>query len=120
MNIELELSYKLKQINEESLARFLAGKESETAYDFYAHIKPVFEEGSNIANDWKDLLAERYKTDRPKHIHPSQLESTVEIIQQQILQSFDPKAKSLRYKNTKESVDYVVNSVIEWLEKSKP
>ncbi|MBS2969366.1 DUF1798 family protein [Metabacillus sp. KIGAM252] len=120
MSIELELSYKLKQINEEALARFMEGKEKETAYDFYAQIKPAFEEGSKIANDWKDLLTERYKTDRPKHVHPSQLDSAVDNIEQQILQSFDPKAKSLRYKNTKESVDYVVNSVIEWLEKSKP
>ncbi|MGD6815803.1 DUF1798 family protein [Metabacillus sp. 84] len=113
---ELELSYSLKKINEESLNRFLKGKEEAKDFDFYSDIKPAFEKGSKLAADWKTLLEERYKTDRPKHIHPSQLDSTVSNLEQQILQSFDPKAKSLRFKNTKESIDYVVNSVIEWLE----
>ncbi|AZB43296.1 DUF1798 family protein [Bacillus sp. FJAT-42376] len=119
MNIELELSYKVKQINDESMKRYLQNKAEERPFDFYEDIKPVFEEGSRIAVKWKELIEERYKTDRPKHIHPSQLESAVSNIEQQILQSFDPKAKSVRYKNTKESIDYVVNSVIDWLIKKE-
>nr|WP_241680108.1 DUF1798 family protein [Metabacillus mangrovi] len=113
---ELQLSHKLLELNQEAALRFEKSREEEVTYDFYRDIKPVFEQGSALAHEWKERLTEMFKEGRPKYIHASQLESAVDNLEQQLLQSFDAKAKALRFRNTKESVDYTVQSVIEWLE----
>jgi hypothetical protein len=107
-------SKELLQLMNECKARFeaLDQKPEKTEALFYNKVQPTFELVMNHANTWKPLAEAWVKDNKPKYIHLSQIESTIENIEQVVLQSFYKDVNNQRFHNLHYSVEYIVNSIL--------
>lgn len=103
----------LQQINE-SKDRFekIIQKPEKTEALFYNEVRPAFELVMNQANKWKPLAEAWVKNRKPKYIHLSQIESTIENIEQIVLQSFYKDINKQRFHNLHHSVEYIIKSIL--------
>ncbi|MGG4491915.1 DUF1798 family protein [Metabacillus idriensis] len=108
----LNNSNKLLHITGECVCRFENDAKKKDEVDFFNEVKPAFEEAMAIMNDWKEDVLTWRITARPKYLFPAQIDSTVENFEQLVLQSFYKESKPIRFKNMKQSIDYVIEQVI--------
>ena len=87
-------------------------KPEKTEALFYDEVKPTFEKVMNQAIVWKPLAEAWVKEQRPKYVHLPQIESTLENIEQVVLQSFYKDVNKQRFHNLHHSVEYIVNSIL--------
>ena len=92
-------------------------KPDKTEAYFYEQVKPTFELIKEKANDWEQLALEWIKKEKPKYIHPSQIESAMENIEQVVLQSFYKDINKQRFHNLEHSVEYLINTIVDEIEK---
>ncbi|MCM3652076.1 DUF1798 family protein [Metabacillus litoralis] len=91
-------------------------KPEKTEALFYDEVKPTFEKIMNQANAWKPLAEAWVKEQKPKYVHLSQIESTLDNIEQVVLQSFYKDVNKQRFHNLHHSVEYIVNSILAEIE----
>lgn len=104
----------LLQLIDDCKVRFelINQKPEKTEARFYNEVKPTFELVMNHANAWKPLAQAWVKKQKPKYIHLSQIESTIDNIEQVVLQSFYKDVNNQRFHNLHHSVEYIVNSIL--------
>jgi Mg2+ and Co2+ transporter CorA len=87
-------------------------KPEKTEALFYKEVRPKFELVMNHANIWKPLAEAWVKEQQPKYIHLSQIESTIDNIEQIVLQSFYKDVNKQRFHNLHHSVEYIIKSIV--------
>ncbi|MEC2075875.1 DUF1798 family protein [Metabacillus fastidiosus] len=118
--MEERIVYYSKQLllyNDECLNRFMNGMKKEDVL-FFEQVKPEFEAITEVARKWKEEAINWVKEKKPKYIHELQIDSTIQNIEQIILQSFYKDTNKQRFTNLHHSVQYVLDSIISETEKS--
>lgn len=102
----------------ESKTRFekITQKPEKTESLFYERVKPAFEEGIEQATIWKPLAQTWLLKEKPKYIHHSQIDTTLEHIEQLVLQSFYKDVNNQRFYNMYSSAEYILKSILNELE----
>ncbi|MFT4413050.1 YppE family protein [Fredinandcohnia humi] len=104
----------LKEFCNQSLHRLEDIKHREVyEVDFFNEVKPFVDNVMRIADSWRELSKEWIKQEKPKNIHPNQIDATYENIQHISIQGFYQDTKQKRFKNMYESILYVLDSIIE-------
>lgn len=91
-------------------------KPEKTEELFYQDVKPTFELILNKVEIWKPLAEDWVKVNKPKYIHSAQIESTIDNIEQIVLQSFYKDINKQRFHNLYNSVEYVMSSILNEIE----
>jgi hypothetical protein len=107
-------SRELLQLLDDCKVRFekIKQKPEKTESLFYNEVKPAFEMVMNQATKWKPLAEAWVKEHKPKYIHLSQIESTIDNIEQIVLQSFYKDVNNQRFHNLHNSVEYIIDSIL--------
>ncbi|MGM0873950.1 MAG: DUF1798 family protein [Bacillota bacterium] len=107
-------SKELLQLMDDCKVRFelINQKPEKTEALFFNEVKPTFELVMNHVKAWKPLAEEWIKEQKPKYIHLSQIESTIDNIEQVIMQSFYKDVNNQRFHNLHHSVEYIINSIL--------
>ncbi|MDR4888673.1 YppE family protein [Fredinandcohnia sp. QZ13] len=104
----------LKDLCDQSLKRLEEIKQSESyEVDFYKEVKPFVDDTMAIADNWRELAVSWINKEFPKNLHPNQIDATHENIQHISIQSFYQDTKVKRFKNMYESVQYVLENILE-------
>lgn len=104
----------LKDLCDQSLKRLEDVKTSESyEVDFYKEVKPFVDSTMKIADSWRDLAINWINNEFPKNLHPNQIDATHENIQHISIQGFYQDTKVKRFKNMYESVQYVLDNILE-------
>ncbi|MDQ0225148.1 hypothetical protein CHH83_20035 [Bacillus sp. 7586-K] len=113
MNLEM-ISKNLLHAIDECKERFelIKQKPEKTEELFYNKVKPTFETVSDLTAKWKPLADDWIVKTNPKYIHLTQIESTVENIEQIILQSFYKDINNQRFYNLYNSVEYILKTML--------
>ncbi|WP_273126014.1 DUF1798 family protein [Bacillus weihaiensis] len=108
-------SKELLTLLEECMERFNKHevKPEKTEEYFFNQVKPSFERATTSIQIWKPLANDWIIKNKPKYIHVTQLDSTIEHIEQVVLQSFYRDINRQRFYNLHHSVEYVVESILE-------
>lgn len=110
----------LKDLCDQSLKRLEDVKTSESyEVDFYKEVKPFVDSTMEIADSWRDLAIAWIKKEFPKNLHPNQIDATHENIQHISIQSFYQDTKVKRFKNMYESIQFVLDNILERATKPK-
>ncbi|MGM7721962.1 DUF1798 family protein [Metabacillus sp. Hm71] len=112
MNL-LMLSNELLQLINDCKQRFegFEKKPEKTEEYFFRKVKPAFELGMDKAKQWQSFAEAWVKEKKPKYIHLTQIESTIEHIEQIILQSYYKDINNQRFHNLYNSVEYILRSI---------
>ncbi|TXC93247.1 DUF1798 family protein [Metabacillus litoralis] len=94
-------------------------KPEKTEELFYQDVKPMFELALDKVQMWKPLAEEWVKMNKPKYIHSAQIDSTIDNIEQIVLQSFYKDINKQRFHNLYNSVEYVLSSILSEIECSQ-
>ncbi|MEH7236542.1 YppE family protein [Bacillus sp. JJ1562] len=104
----------LKDLCDQSIKRLEEVKNSESyVADFYKEVKPFVDDTMAIADSWRNLAIFWIKQEFPKNLHPNQIDATHENIQHISIQSFYQDTKVKRFKNMYESIQYVLENILE-------
>lgn len=110
----------VKDLCDQSLKRLEDVKTSESyEVDFYKEVKPFVDSTMEIADSWRDLAIAWIKKEFPKNLHPNQIDATHENIQHISIQSFYQDTKVKRFKNMYESIQFVLDNILERATKPK-
>ncbi|MEH7224326.1 YppE family protein [Bacillus sp. JJ1566] len=105
---------RLKDLCDQSINRLEDVKDNESyVADFYQEVKPFVDDTMEIADSWRELAIEWIKKEFPKNLHPNQIDATHENIQHISIQSFYRDTKVKRFKNMYESIQYVLDNILE-------
>ncbi len=112
----LNYSIHLVEINEESMNRVMEVTSSDKIkYDFFNDVKPYVDEIEEIANKWKSLALDWVIEVKPKYLHAMQIETTYDNLLSNAVGGFFKDTKLKRFKDTYQSINYVLNQIIEQL-----
>lgn len=104
----------LKDLCDRSIKRLEDVKKNETyEVDFYKEVKPFVDTTMEIADSWRELAVSWIMKEFPKNLHPNQIDATHENIQHISIQSFYQDTKIKRFKNMYESIQYVLDNILE-------
>ncbi|MBD1381661.1 YppE family protein [Metabacillus arenae] len=111
------LTKAMLQLNNEAMDRHISIMEGQSAgYDFFEVVKPAVDEADRLTAEWKALVLKWIQLEKPKYIYPIQIETTIDHFEQLILQSYFPDLKKKRFKNMKESNEYIFNNILTEIE----
>jgi hypothetical protein len=112
----LSLTAAMLEYNEEALKRLAEDKEEEQSDTyFYEKVKPyvdLFDEG---VQSWSNLCREWVERAKPKYLHPQQIETAADNLQQVVVQSFYVSSRNVRVKKMIHSNKYTLQSIMESL-----
>ncbi|MFC0271646.1 DUF1798 family protein [Metabacillus herbersteinensis] len=111
-------SEELLRHNDECLRRFSTDFNREDV-SFFDEVKPTFELIMDLASEWK-VQADRWiRENKPKYIHPSQIDATIKNFEQVVLQSYYKNTNVQRFKNMHHSNQYVIESIVSGINKKQ-
>lgn len=113
----LQLTKKLLNYNHLFLQYFEEARATGTSPDFNKVIKPFANEVNRLAVQWGDLMRDWLKSSPQKHLHPKQIDTTLDHIEQLSLQAFFPKTSRSRFINANRTVEYFLSEIVKELEK---
>jgi hypothetical protein len=107
----------LLQYNEKLTDVYKDVKNTNKAADFYDVVKPTADEIKDILDRWKLLVLDWVKYEKPKYLHPNQIESTYENVIAISVQAFFPDTREKRFMELIRSTRYIYEIIIEELKK---
>jgi hypothetical protein len=113
----LKLTKKLLHYNRLFIEYFEEARENGTAHDFHGVIKPFANEVKSTAIEWSTLMKTWLTNSPQKHIHPKQVNTTFEHIEQLSIQAFFPKTSRSRFLNANRTVEFFLLEIVKELEK---
>ncbi|PSL50545.1 uncharacterized protein DUF1798 [Salsuginibacillus halophilus] len=106
----------LKAYNEEAASAFNEIRNSEREVDFFVEVKPFVDRVQAAADQWLESAEQWVKTHQPREVYPSQLNDTHENITILAVKAFQHDTKERRFKEMVQSVEYVLNSLLQAVE----
>jgi hypothetical protein len=112
-----KLTQKLLSYNHLFLKYFEEARETGTSPAFNEVIKPFANEVNSIAVQWGALMKDWLKISPQKHLHPKQIDTTLDHIEQLSIQAFFPKTSRSRFINANRTVEYFLMEIMKELDK---
>jgi hypothetical protein len=110
----IEYTNQLFTYTEVSYQRFFELLEDDLIdYDFFEDVKPFADMVKVIADEWKKSALIWIKEEKPKYLHDLQIETTYDHILAFSVSGFYRDTKQKRFKDTYQSILYVLNQVVE-------
>ncbi|MBB2481699.1 MULTISPECIES: YppE family protein [Heyndrickxia] len=106
----------LIELNQAALKAYQKARETNEAGDFFKEVKPFADRVKMVCDEWLPQVVKWVERTRPKHIHPIQLKNVSENIQMVSVRAFYPETSLKKFKGHIQSVDYVLNRLLEELE----
>ncbi|WP_243290021.1 DUF1798 family protein [Bacillus sp. FJAT-47783] len=94
-------------------SRFLKTKASKCEYSFHDQVKPYCDEVFGVLDEWSEGVTRWIDEYRPKYIVQAQIENCKEQLEQLTVQSFFHQSSFKRFKDMKESVQFILESIIQ-------
>lgn len=115
----LTLTSQLIQEVEFMEERFKKARALKKSGDFYQEVKPFADYIKEMNDLWKDEAVNWIKINHPKHLFPQQIDSAYEHIELISVQAFFPETSLTRFKQYVASTKYVLNHLVELLQKNE-
>jgi hypothetical protein len=93
--------------------QYEARKSSGQEGDFFQEVKPFADKVKNASEEWYKLAKKWVLEERPAFITDNQLQNTLEHLENISIQSFYPKASKKRYKSAVQSTEFVLESILD-------
>ncbi|MBM6619817.1 YppE family protein [Bacillus suaedaesalsae] len=106
---------RLLQYNKELMEIFANTLKEDVPSDFHSVVKPYADQVFELTNRWNEQVNIWIKKERPKYLHPNQIENTIENITTVALQAFYPDTRPKRFKELIRSNEYILESIIQKL-----
>jgi hypothetical protein len=110
-----QLTKQLLEYNEAVLRIAEDAANSEAPPDFYGEVKPFADEVKRAVDEWKKEAIAWIEAERPKHVHPQQIEAAGDNLEKMAVEAFYPAAKRRRLKQFHQSVAYTLELISERL-----
>lgn len=102
----------LLSLNKEAELYYLTvAREEGIEPDFYGKVKPFADKVKEVRDKWVPLALDFVQTEKPLHLHPSQITQTEENLEIVAIKSFFPKTGKKRQIETFKSVEYVLQQL---------
>ncbi|MGN7386592.1 YppE family protein [Sporosarcina sp. SAFN-015] len=111
----IEKTERLLSVCEECLNRLPAMRKEDREPDFFTEVKPYADINHRLLDEWTEEIRLLIRNERPKYIHPHQIESLNESMKQFIVQSFYPKTGKKRFILSINSATYTLKTVLDEL-----
>jgi hypothetical protein len=105
----------LQEYNQELLEIYTKTYKEGNAADFYKVVKPYAEKVFTVVEQWKVNVLVWIDKERPKYLHPNQIENTVENLTTVSVQAFFPDTKPKRFKELIRSNQYILETISNYL-----
>lgn len=112
-----EKTERLLSVCEECLNRLPAMREEDREPDFFTEVKPYADTNHRLLDEWTEEMKTLIRQERPRYIHPHQIDSLNESMKQFIVQSFYPKTGKKRFILSINSATYTLRTVLDELER---
>ena len=99
--------------------RFFKMREEDRAPHFFEEVKPHADQIHGLLHSWQANANEWIKQKRPKYMHPQQIASTVEAMDQFVVQSFYKETSKKRFIQSVQSTSYTLNTFLHYLEEGE-
>lgn len=113
----LELTKTLQEYNNEAFTQYTERTRAEGyETDFYNEVKPFSYKVERVANEWKELVLQWIREEKPERIYPIQINDTYDNIIAVSVLVFQKDARRRRLREMLKSIDYVLDEIIQYLE----
>ena len=116
MNL-LETCYELLKVCEECRTRHWKMREEDREPDFFKEVKPYADRYHAMIDEWEEKSYAWIRENRPKYVHPSQVDNLTDAMKQFIVQSFYKKTGLKRFAQSVQSAEYTLKTLIDALER---
>ncbi|HET7657592.1 MAG TPA: DUF1798 family protein [Bacillales bacterium] len=101
----------LRRYNQDARVQFVE-KTSAPGYetDFYHEVKPFAEKVEQLADEWKPLVNEWIRAEKPERLYPIQIHDTYDNIIAASVLVFQKDARRRRLHEMIKSIDYVLET----------
>jgi hypothetical protein len=113
----LQLTKSLLNYNRLFIEYFEEAREKGTTHDFHEVVKPFANEVKSTAINWGTLMKSWLAKSPQKHLHPKQIDTTLDHLEQLSIQAFFPKTSKSRFLNANRTVEFFLLEILKELEK---
>lgn len=111
------LTKTLRQYNEDARLQYINRTRAEGyETDFYNEVKPFSEKVEAVADEWKPLVLQWIREEKPERIYPIQINDTYDNIIAASVLVFQKDARRKRLREIIKSIDYVLETAEQQLE----
>lgn len=101
----------LRQYNDEALVQYVEKTRAEGyETDFYNEVKPFAEKVGALADEWRPLVLQWIREDKPERLYPIQIHDTYDNIIAASVLVFQKDARRRRLREMIKSIDYVLET----------
>ncbi len=118
-NILLHDTLQLIKLNQKALEIYKQHRATQEKGDFYKEVKPFADKVRDICERWEPAAIEWVQKNKPPYINAIQLHNTSENIQMVSIRAFFPESSLKRFMSHVQSVDYVLNQLLDELQSKK-
>ncbi|WP_226676974.1 YppE family protein [Mesobacillus jeotgali] len=115
----LALSKKLLVDVQTAHKRFQLSKEEGVRGDFHSEVKPFADDVKLAADEWRESAGQWVRNNRPKNLHANQIETAADYLEVISVQAFFPETSKKRFLDQIQSVEFILNSMIIAIEKTR-
>jgi len=90
------------------VSRFWQMREEDRTPDFFQEVKPHADKIHQLLKEWQQEANKWIQENRPKYMHTQQIASTVESMEQFVVQSFYKETSKKRFLDAIHSVSYTL------------
>jgi hypothetical protein len=115
MNQEQEIIFltrKLLAYTETALSTYELTKQEGVRGDFHSEVKPFADGVKATAMLWKEAATAWVIENKPKNLHPLQIQTAADYLEVISVQAFFPETSKKRFMDQIQSVEYILNSGI--------
>lgn len=114
-----EMTSGLLECNRRAAESFQRCRATGKQGDFYTEVKPFADKVKALSEEWEPKAVKWVTDIRPKNLHPLQIKNTAENLQMVSIRAFFPDTSIKRFKSHIQSIEYVLERILEEIEKSK-
>lgn len=105
---------------ESSMDRFFKMREEDRAPHFFDEVKPHADYMHALLHNWQENANDWIQSNNPKYMHVQQIASTVEAMNQFVVQSFYKETSKKRFIQSVQSTSYTLNTFLRYVEEGEP
>lgn len=105
----------LIELNQTALKAYQKARETNEAGEFFQDVKPFADHVKKVCDEWLPQAMSWVEKTQPKHLHPIQLKNVSENIQMVSVRAFYPETSLKKFNGHIQSVDYVLNRLLDEL-----
>lgn len=101
----------LRTYNENALVQYVEKTRAEGyEMDFYHEVKPFAEKIETLADEWRPLVLQWIRDEKPGHLYPIQIHDTYDNLIAASVLVFQKDARRRRLREMIKSIDYVLET----------